>query len=134
LTPFINWLHGLPGSETLKFTIERGAGLEVYLPWQMIIYLAGGFLAGIVVSLLTKPLPKEKLDNFYALLRTPVAVGEKVLAPCTLPVGAVVPPKRAVFPNTNWEFLIPSRTSVVGVAAGAAIVCLMVYAVYLLVR
>jgi hypothetical protein len=84
----------------------------------MIFYLAGGFLAGIVVSLFTKPVDEEKLDRFYALLRTPVEPGEKIQAPCTLPADATVPEKRNLFPNTSLEVPIPSRVSIIGFLAG----------------
>jgi len=58
---------------------------QLYLPWQMILYLSAGLISGIVVSLLTKPVSKEKLDNYYALIRTPINPGEQPAVPCTLP-------------------------------------------------
>ena len=103
---------------------------KLYLPWQMIFYLVPGLITGIVVSLLTKPVPREKLDKFYALTRTPIQAGEQVAVPCTLPEGAVVPEKRNLFPNTNLEIPIPSVTSVVGFLAGAG----CVVAIYKVVR
>ena len=42
----------------------------------MLFYLSAGLLGGVIVSLLTKPGEKEKLENFYALIRTPVQPGE----------------------------------------------------------
>jgi Na+/proline symporter len=116
---FISWLGSVPGAESLRFVFVKSGTPEVYLPWQMLFYLAGGTLVGIIISLFTKPVAKEKLDNFYALIRTPVKPGEKVSAPCTLPEGAVVPEKRNIFPNTNFEISIPSLTSVVGFLIGA---------------
>jgi Na+/proline symporter len=47
-------------------------GLGLNIAWQIAIYLPLGFLAFIIISFLTKPEPKEKLDKFYALLHTPV--------------------------------------------------------------
>jgi len=105
---------------------------QLYLPWQMILYLSAGLISGIVVSLLTKPVAKEKLDNYYALIRTPIMPGEQPPAPCTLPDDAVVPEKRNIFPNTNLEFMIPSRTSVVGFLIGWAFVAVIVVTVYLI--
>ena len=105
---------------------------QLYLPWQMILYLSAGVFSGIVVSLLTKPVAKEKLDNYYALIRTPIMPGEQPPAPCTLPDDAVVPEKRNIFPNTNLEFMIPSRTSVVGFLIGWAFVAVIVVTVYLI--
>jgi Na+/proline symporter len=105
---------------------------QLYLPWQMILYLSAGLISGIVVSLLTKPVPEEKLDNYYALIRTPIKPGEQPAAPCTLPDDMVVPEKRNIFPNTGLEFMIPSRTSVVGFLVGWAFVAVIVVTVYLI--
>lgn len=105
---------------------------KLHLPWQMILYLGAGLISGIVVSLMTRPVAKEKLENFYALIRTPITPGEQVDKPCTLPAGAVVPEKRNIFPNTNFEFMIPSRTSVVGFLVGWAFVAVIVVVVYMI--
>jgi hypothetical protein len=129
---FINWLGGLPVAQSLRLIFVKSGVPEVYLPWQMVFYLTAGSLAGIIVSLLTKPVLQEKLDNFYALVRAPVAPGEQVTVPCTLPTGAVVPAKRGIFPNTNFEMLVPSRTSVVGFLAAWGCVAAIVFSVYLI--
>jgi Na+/proline symporter len=105
---------------------------RLYLPWQMILYLSAGLISGIVVSLVTKPVAEEKLDNYYALIRTPIKPGEQIAAPCTLPDDTVVPEKRNIFPNTSLEFMIPSRMSVVGFLVGWAFVAVIVVAVYLI--
>jgi len=107
---------------------------KLYLPWQMILYLTGGLISGIVVSLLTRPVAAEKLDNYYSLIRTPVKPGEQSPAPCTLPDDAVIPPKRNLFPNTSLEIMLPSRTSVVGFLVGWAFVAAIVVTVYLIAR
>jgi Na+/proline symporter len=107
---------------------------KLYLPWQMVFYLSVGLLVNVVVSLFTKPVDKEKLDNFYALVRTPVKPGEQVSVPCTLPDDAVVPEKRNIFPNTSLEIAIPSRTSVVGFLAGWVCVAAIIYSVYLIAK
>jgi len=75
---------------------------------------------------------EEKLDNYYALIRTPIKPGEQPAVPCTLPDDAVVPEKRNIFPNTNLELMIPSRTSVVGFLIGWAFVAVIVAAVYMI--
>lgn len=131
---FISFVAGCPIAQSLRFIMQKPAGPEIYIPWQMVFYLAGGTLAGIIVSLLTKPLPAEKLDNFYTLVRTPITPGEKVTAPCTLPLGAVVPEKRVIFPNTSLEIMVPSFTSILGFIAGWAAVALIISAVYLIAR
>jgi Na+/proline symporter len=107
---------------------------QLYLPWQMILYLSAGLISGIVVSLLTKSVATEKLDNYYALIRTPVKPAEQPDVPCTLADDAVVPEKRNIFPNTNLEFMIPSRTSVLGFLVGWAFVAVIVAVVYLIAR
>ncbi|MHC4617733.1 MAG: sodium:solute symporter family protein [Planctomycetota bacterium] len=129
---FISWLGSLPAAESLRFVFVKNNVPEVYLPWQMVFYLTGGMLVGIVVSLFTRRVAKEKLDNFYALVRTPVRPGEQVAAPCTLPAGAVVPERRKLLPNTSLEIPIPSLTSVVGFLVGWGCVAVIIYAVYLI--
>jgi Na+/proline symporter len=104
------------------------------LPWQMILYLVAGLFGGVVVSLLTRPVPHGKLRSFYALLRTPVRPGEQVAAPCTLPDGAVVPPRRNLFPSRNLEIPIPSGTAVAGFLVGWICVALLVLVVYIIAR
>jgi Na+/proline symporter len=131
---FISWLGSLSMAESLTIILVKDGVPEVYLPWQMVFYLSAGTIVGIVVSLFTKPVAKEKLDNFYALVRTPVKPGEQVSVPCTLPDDAVVPEKRNIFPNTSLEIAIPSRTSVVGFLAGWACVAAIIYSVYLIAK
>ena len=129
---FILFMSRLPGSESLRFVVIKSTGAEIYLPWQMLFYLSAGTLAGIVGSLLSRPVARKKLDNFYALVRTPVRLGEEVAAPCTLPVGAVVPEKRNIFPNSSLEIPIPSLMSVIGFLGGWACVAVIIYAVYMI--
>jgi len=131
---FISWLGSLSMAEPLTFVFIKNGVPEVYLPWQMVFYLSAGLIVGIVVSLFTRPVAKEKLDNYYALVRTPVKAGEQPLVPCTLPDDAVVPEKRNIFPRTNLEMPIPSLTSVVGFLAGWACVAGIIYVVYLIAR
>jgi len=131
---FISWLGSLSMAESLTFVFVKDGAAEVYLPWQMVFYLSAGTIVGIVVSLFTKPVSEEKLDNFYALVRTPVKSGEQVSVPCTLPDDALVPEKRNIFPNTSLEIAIPSRTSVVGFLAGWVCVAAIIYSVYLIAK
>lgn len=100
----------------------------------MVFYLAAGLIVGIIVSFVTRPVAREKLDNFYALVRTPVMPGEKVLAPCTLPAGAVVPSARRIFPGTSFEMLVPSRISVIGFLLAWGCVVLIIYSFFLIVK
>jgi Na+/proline symporter len=98
---FISYMASCPVAESFRFIMHKPAGPEIYFPWQMVFYLTAGTFAGIVVSLLTKPVAAEKLDSFYALVRTPITPGEKVPAPCTLPPDAVVPEKTEYQPRNN---------------------------------
>ncbi len=47
-------------------------GFQLSVPGQIAVFLPAGFIALIVVSLITKSEPKEKLDTVDALLHTPV--------------------------------------------------------------
>jgi Na+/proline symporter len=114
-----------------EFMLSEGV---LHLPWKMILYLGTGLISGIVVSLLTRPVAKEKLENFYALTRTPITPGEQVDKPCTLPAEAVVPERRNIFPNTSLEIAIPSRISIIGFLVGWACVAAIVCVVYLIAR
>ncbi|MCK4292542.1 MAG: sodium:solute symporter family protein [Planctomycetes bacterium] len=129
---FISWLGGLSMAESLRFIFVEDGVPEVYLPWQMVFYLSVGVVVGIVVSLFSRPVAQEKLENFYALVRTPIGRDEHVAVPCTLPEGAVVPERRNLFPNTSLEIAIPSRTSVVGFLVGWGCVAAIIYSVYLI--
>lgn len=131
---FVNFLCGLAANENMRFVVSRGTGLETGLPWQMVFYLTAGTLAGIIVSIFTKPVAAEKLDNFYALIRTPVKAGEEVTAPCTLPAGTIVPVKRCIFAKGGIEILVPSVTSVVGFAIGLFCVVALIGLVFLITR
>jgi len=129
---FISWLGGLPMAESLRFVFVKNGVPEVYLPWQMVFYLSVGLVVGIAVSLFTRPVAKEQLEKFYALVRTPVRPGEQVDAPCTLPTDAVVPERRNLFPNTNLEIAIPSGVSVIGFLIGWGCVAAIIWSVYLI--
>ncbi len=129
---FIAFMRTVPGSEPLRFVFEKSTGPAIYLPWQMVFYLVGGLAAGIGVSLFTRPVDHEKLEKFYALIRTPVTPGERITAPCTLPEGAVVPGRRNLFPKTDFEIPVPSALSMAGFLAGWVCVAAIIYAVYLL--
>jgi Na+/proline symporter len=131
---FISWLGGLSAAEPLRFIFVKGGAPEVYLPWQMAFYLGAGLAVGVVVSLFTKPVADDKLESFYALVRTPVMRGERVDAPCTLPAGTVAARRRNLFPKTGLEIGMPSRTSVIGFLAGWVCVAAIIYMVYLIAR
>jgi Na+/proline symporter len=125
---FVAFAGGLPFAEGLRLVVERNSGPEIYLPWQMVFYLSTGLFAGIVASVLTRPVAREKLDRFYALTRTPVRPGEQIDAPCTLPAGSFTPSRRRILGGMGLEIPLPSKTSLLGFIAGWAMVALIIYA------
>jgi len=89
-------------------------GEDLKLPWQILIYLAGAFLAGIVGSLsLGRGTPKD-LEPFFALIRTPVAPGEVLTEPCKLPESTPPRPRNNIAPFLGLEIPRPSRVTVIG--------------------
>jgi len=131
---FVRFVDSLPCSGPLRFVWKGNAVPEIYLPWQMVFYLVAGTAVGIVVSLLTRPVPEEKLDTFYALTRTPIVPGEEPGAPCTLPDGVVPQPRRNLLPCKSLEIPVPSVTSVVGFVVGWVCVAALIGAFFLIVR
>lgn len=131
---FLLWLSGMPEIFGLPWTTGAGDALKIYLPWQMVFYLSTGTIAGIVVSLFTKPVREEKLEKYYALTRTPVGPNEDVEDPCTLPEGTVVPPRRNLFPSKQLEIPKPTTVSVVGFVIGWIVVAAIIAVFYLISR
>lgn len=130
----ISLVDKLPNARGIGFVVEGKDGLAIHLPWQMVFYLTAGLIAGIVASLLSKPTPEEKLETYYALLRTPVKEGEVVAEPCTLPDGAEVGPRRCLFPNSSLEIPIPSKNAVIGFLVGWLCVAAIIGSVFLIVN
>jgi Na+/proline symporter len=129
---FVSLIDQLAQNSSLAFVVSKQGVNQISLPWQMVFYLSAGTCAGVVVSLITKPVDDDKLDSFYALLRTPVTPGELVPRVCTLPADADVPPKRKLLPFKNLEILVPSASSVLGFLAGCAFVAAIIYSVFLI--
>ncbi len=95
------WFVSAVSNFSSTFVVQKGNEWEMSLPWQMLFYLGAGTVAGIVISLLTRPENEHKLDEFYKLVRTPVDKGEaNPVQPCTLPDGIQIPPKTLLF-NTR---------------------------------
>jgi Na+/proline symporter len=113
---------------------RSGAPTEIYEPWQIAFYLTAGTLAGVVVSLLTKPVDRERLDRFYALTRTPIVPGEVVKEPCTLPPGVVAPDRPMLATAFGLEIPRPSPTSMAGFVAGWVAVAILIGSFFLLLR
>ena len=123
---FVAWLAKLPFADSLGLIwTEKGKDV-MYDPWGILFYLVAATSVGIGVSLLTKPVEKERLDRFYDLTRTPIQKGEVIEKPCELPAG-VVPAQRPMLTTAfGLEIPKPSRTSVIGFLAGWLGVALLI--------
>ncbi len=71
------------------------------LPYLITFYLVAGLGAGVIVSLLTRPEPAERLDRFYLTINTPIGQED-----------------RTTFPHLvrwkNWEIPRPGKEAVWG--------------------
>lgn len=104
---------------------------DMSLPWQMILYLSVGLIAGIGVSLFTKPTNPENLERYYALLRTPVLTEEgNPGEPCQIPQGMIPLPRRVIFPSTQLEIPVPSKRALSGFLIGWFCVITIILGVY----
>ena len=98
-------------------SVPAGEGVITYrtrLPYQILIYLSSGAIAGVVASLLTRRTPKEKLDHFFRLIRTPVRPGEIIERPCTLPENPLPVETGKLIPVADLEIPMPSRVGLGG--------------------
>ena len=107
---------------------------KLYLPWQMIIYLSAGFVVLIVVSLLTRRVPLEKLDRFYACLRTPVGPDEPETEPFTLPAGVQPTPRNVLIQHPDFEIPKPTLIGIGGFLVAWLGVALLIGAVYWIIQ
>jgi Na+/proline symporter len=111
---FLDWINGLPVTQSLGLINSTGASLELVEAWQILFYLTLAVAAGIIVSLVSRPVAEEKLDRFYELTRTPVAAGEVISRSCMLPKSTSVAERRCIKNRLGLELPIPSYTSIVG--------------------
>ncbi len=130
---FVKLVNGIPHAESLRLVIEREAGLEIYYPWAIILYIAAGLILGVVVSLLTKPVDAKKLENYYALTRTPTKDGEQIVAPCVIPAGSETLPDNTLFPGSNFVIPRPTRAGIIGFLAGWGYVFLLIGVFYAII-
>jgi Na+/proline symporter len=126
-TPFVNALSrlNLPAAWD-PVVYESGKPVEIYEPWLILFYTASAVLACVLVSLVTRQIPEDRLQRFYDLTRTPVQEGEVVLRPCTMPVGVEPPQRKMLLTAGGLEVPMPSATSWAGFIAGWAAVALLV--------
>ncbi len=103
---------------------------QLNLPWQMIFYITTGLSAMIIVSLLTSPVDKKKLESFYTCLRTPVKAGEPEVEPFTLPEGVEPAPRNVVFDHLGLEIPKISLVGLIGFIASWLAVAALIAGVY----
>ena len=99
---------------------------ELSEPIQILTYLFLSIVVGVVASLLSKRPNAENVERFHALIRTPVAAGEKLTEPCQLPAGCDVGTRPMFFAGTDFEFPRPSKISVVGFVLASLAVAAMI--------
>lgn len=124
---FVQLLETLPLAGPLRLVWhESGKPAELYEPWRITLYTTAAVVSGIVVSLMTRRVAAEQLDRFYSLVMTPEQPGEQVDQPCTLPAGAVVPPRKMLITAFDLRVPMPSRTSLLGFALSWVMVGLLI--------
>jgi len=118
--------HLLPDFMTNETIVGDVSSFQLSVPWQMIIYLSTATIAMIVVSLITKPRDKAKLDQVYEALRTPVLPGEPPTKPLTLPEGVTPAPRQVLFDHPDFEIQRPTTATVVGFLASCGFVVFLI--------
>ena len=111
---FIDLVAALPAANQWRLVWTEGGQTVIYLPWQIMLYMAVAVTAGVLVSLVTRPMPDERLDRFYTLSRTPIAPGEPLVEPCVLPPTTPQVPRPMWITWAGLEIPRPSRCSQVG--------------------
>ena len=106
----------------------------IYLPWQMLLYLTGGFVTIILVSLFSKRTDPEKLNRFYTCLRTPVLTNEVGVKPFTLPEGVTPAPRQVLFDRFELEIPRPGRTAIIGFLVTWVLVLMLGGVFYLILQ
>ena len=119
----VDWLH---------FAMNEGQ-TEVTDAWTNLAYLSAGLLSGLLVSLLSQRTPREKLDYFFRLLRTPVRDGEHVAEPCTLPENPAEPIAK-LFNHPDIEIPRPTKGDIGGFALAWVFVGLIIWMTWWLSR
>jgi Na+/proline symporter len=123
---FMDWLGSAPQAESLRFLWKEDGERVVYLPWQILFYMVTATCAGILVSLLTRPVAEEKLNRFYRLTRTPVQSGEQIPGPCQLPESVSLPERKMLLTAAGLEIPMPSTASVIGFFVTWACVAMLI--------
>ncbi len=109
-------------------------GGELGLPWKMIMYLVTGFVVLVVVSLFTQRTSKDRLDKFYACMRTPIGPDERETEPFTLPAGVQPRERNVLIQHPDFEIPRPTLIGIGGFLAAWAGVGLLIGAVYWIIQ
>lgn len=125
-TFFVEWMKALRFSETLQFVALEEGETVFYEPWGILFYLSIATATGVIVSFFTHPMPKDRLDRFYQLTRTPIQEGEELERPCELPPGVAPMERPMLMTWGGFEIPKPSSTSTLGFLAGSVGVILLI--------
>jgi len=128
---FPQWLSSIGIGEPI--VIPTADHIKVADAWMMLFYLSTGIIVGVVVSLLTRRPPAEKLDAFFLLMRTPVQPDEHVAAPCTMPDNPA-PPLDKMIDHPDIEIPKPTRVDIIGFILAWVFVGIIVWIPYWLSR
>lgn len=111
---FAVFLSGFPALVSWGVVTMEDAGPSMSEPWQILFHLSAAVLFGIVGSLLSPRGPKESIERFHDLIRTPIQEGEVLEASGVLPAGVPPAERPTWFRGTDFELPAPSRTSWIG--------------------
>lgn len=127
----MNWGVSIMKNLNEGFVTLKGKETVIYLPWQMLFYVIGGVISGIVVTLMTKKMDEEKLNSFYKLIHTPVKDGEETPEEsCTLPEGVEAGQENTFNLPGGIHVPIPNKLTVTGFIGSWAIVFIMIGFLY----
>lgn len=123
----VAWVGQLPFAESWRLIWAEKGKDALYLPWQIVAYMSMAVVAGFLVSRCSRPVAKEQLDRFYRLIRTPVQPGEKILAPCTVPVESEGHERALIVSRFGLEIPRLSKVSIQGFLLGWVCVGLLIW-------
>ena len=93
------------------------------------------FVLLFLITFMTKPVPKQYLDRFFARLHTPVAAtreaDDRAVAEAYSNPG--VYEKDKILPGSQWEILKPSRMDYIGFFGSWVLVGLVIFILWLMV-
>lgn len=138
VSAFLIWLFlgTTMGAEFMQslgdnFVTVKDGLVKTSLPWQMLLYVVGGVIIGIIATLSTKKPDEEQLNVFYSLVHTPVSDDEVLPEKgCTLPEGVNAGAEKSFSLPGNIHVPIPNKLTVTGFAVSWAIVFAMIAFLY----